>query len=404
MSGLGTATTAVVAYDDPAGSPPPPDGDAADDRPRRRQLTEVCPPGPPPAARWRPAAAHRHLPLPPCRGLPRLAGRTTAHAAAGGAVLDATPERFTVVTLVTRGPGHVPGAHNALGAVLDADSGCAARRTARPSPPGVTADTSPGAIACCGSGVSARQPGGHGELLPRPGSPVRGQLVRLVGRPRTPRRDRPSHRHRKGRHRRRPGRPRRFAGRLRRSAARQLIAWQPDWFRGGLSRLHLRHPRRCHPADQRLGEGRHRHRRRPPQRRRPRLTAPAWSPPSPCCWACGVSGGGPLALEAADVAHVMLAPIDRRQALARPAVSGCVPSCLPARRQRDRNQLAGRRLRAASSPTRQRRPAHRSSAGGWPRPPRPPCGRWAATVVGLALVAWQTGARPWHPRPCHHAR
>ena len=57
------------------------------------------------------------------------------------------------------------------------------------------------------------------------------------------------------------------------------------------------------------------------------------------------SQGGPLALEAADVVHVMLAPVDRRSALLRPTIQrvrsaafagGAVAACLA--------QLAGRRL------------------------------------------------------------
>lgn len=92
----------------------------------------------------------------------RLAGAddALAHAAAGGAVLDArAPERFTgEVTLVDPRPGHVPGARNApWAAVLDADGRLRspAELRAHFAALGVTADTSPEAIAYCGSGVSA---------------------------------------------------------------------------------------------------------------------------------------------------------------------------------------------------------------------------------------------------------
>ncbi|MSX56068.1 MAG: hypothetical protein F2772_11105, partial [Actinobacteria bacterium] len=59
----------------------------------------------------------------------------------------------------------------------------------------------------------------------------------------------------------------------------------------------------------------------------------------------GGSQGGPIALEAADVVHVMLAPVDRRRALLRPAVqrargavfAGATAGAIV-------GQLAGRRL------------------------------------------------------------
>lgn len=111
--------------------------------------------------------------------------------------------------------------------------------------------------------------------------------------------------------------------------------------------------------------------------------------------------GGPLALEAPDVTHVMLAPVDRRRALLRPAVQrvrtaafgwmvvGAVAG-----------QLAGRRLPGSL-------PAW--AAGGalfglavallWvgaalvahaARLARP-----AASAVGIALLAWQAAAAAW---------
>lgn len=112
----------------------------------------------------------------------------------------------------------------------------------------------------------------------------------------------------------------------------------------------------------------------------------------------GGAQGGPLALEAADVTHVLLAPVDRRAALMRPAVQrvrgavfvGAVAGAIA-------GQLAGRRLPGTL-------PAW--AAGG------ALCGatvgllwaaaallahtlhiaRWQATLVGTALLGWQTAA------------
>ncbi len=113
------------------------------------------------------------------------------------------------------------------------------------------------------------------------------------------------------------------------------------------------------------------------------------------------SQGGPLALEAADVVHVMLAPIDRRRALLRPTVQrlrsaafagGAVSACLA--------QLAGRRLPGS--------PIAWFAGGGlfgvtlallWvggalvAHAARLPL--TAATVIGLILGAWQTAAIAW---------
>jgi hypothetical protein len=112
--------------------------------------------------------------------------------------------------------------------------------------------------------------------------------------------------------------------------------------------------------------------------------------------------GGPLALEAADVVHVMLAPIDRRAALSRPSAqrlrsalfSGAVAGAVV-------GQLAARRLPGSIVAW---------AAGGasfgasvallWMaaallahtlRLPRA-----IATTVGLALVVWQAAAVVWH--------
>jgi len=112
----------------------------------------------------------------------------------------------------------------------------------------------------------------------------------------------------------------------------------------------------------------------------------------------GGAQGGPIALEAADVVHVMLSPVDRRRALLRPAVqrvrgavfSGAVAGAVA-------GQLAGRRLPGTLL----------AWAGGgalfggtvallWAgsalsahtlRLPR-----WAATAIGTVLLAWQGAA------------
>ncbi|MCE9621309.1 MAG: DUF6297 family protein [Actinomycetia bacterium] len=117
----------------------------------------------------------------------------------------------------------------------------------------------------------------------------------------------------------------------------------------------------------------------------------------------GGAQGGPVALEAADVMHVMLAPVDRRRALLRPALqrvrgaifTGAIAGAIS-------GQLAGRRLPGSLL----------AWAGGgalfgasvamlWvgsallahtvlARSSRVP--RWSATAIGLTLVAWQSVA------------
>jgi len=112
----------------------------------------------------------------------------------------------------------------------------------------------------------------------------------------------------------------------------------------------------------------------------------------------GGAQGGPIALEAADVVHVMLSPVDRRRALLRPAVqrvrgavfAGATAGAIA-------GQLAGRRLPGTL-------PAW--AAGGalfgtvvallWASAAllahtlRMP--RWLATVLGTAVFAWQAAA------------
>ena len=117
----------------------------------------------------------------------------------------------------------------------------------------------------------------------------------------------------------------------------------------------------------------------------------------------GGAQGGPVALEAADVMHVMLAPVDRRRALLRPAlqrVRGAIFTGVTA--GAIAGQLAGRRLPGSSL----------AWAGGgalfgasvamlWAgaallahtliaRSSRVP--RWAASVIGFAVVVWQSAA------------
>lgn len=115
----------------------------------------------------------------------------------------------------------------------------------------------------------------------------------------------------------------------------------------------------------------------------------------------GGAQGGPVALEAADVMHVMLAPVDRRRALLRPAlqrVRGAI--FVGATGGAIAGQLAGRRLPGTLV----------AWAGGgalfgasvamlWAgaallahtligRSKSVP--RWTATVIGMAIVAWQS--------------
>lgn len=115
----------------------------------------------------------------------------------------------------------------------------------------------------------------------------------------------------------------------------------------------------------------------------------------------GGAQGGPLALEAADVTHVMLAPVDRRRALLRPAVQrvrtaafgGAVVGAVV-------GQLAGRRLPGSL-------PAWAGSGALFglsvallwvgcaltAHAARAP--RWLASAVGLAVLAWQGAAVAW---------
>ena len=116
----------------------------------------------------------------------------------------------------------------------------------------------------------------------------------------------------------------------------------------------------------------------------------------------GGSQGGPIALEAADVVHVMLAPVDRRRALLRPAVqrargavfAGATAGAIV-------GQLAGRRLpgsllawAAGGALYGGTVAAMWAGAALLAHTMRLP--RWAATSAGLAVFCWQAAAITWH--------
>lgn len=109
----------------------------------------------------------------------------------------------------------------------------------------------------------------------------------------------------------------------------------------------------------------------------------------------GGTQGGPLALEAADVVHVMLAPVDRRTALRRPAVqrlrsamfTGSVAGAVV-------GQLAGRRLPGSLLAWASGGALYGATVAlAWmglglvAHTLRVP--RWAATAAGLAVLGWQ---------------
>lgn len=115
----------------------------------------------------------------------------------------------------------------------------------------------------------------------------------------------------------------------------------------------------------------------------------------------GGAQGGPLALEAADVVHVMLAPVDRRAALRRPAVqrlrsavfAGSLAGAVV-------GQLAGRRLPGSLLAWASGGALYGATVAlGWmglgllAHTLRVP--RWVATSVGLAVLGWQGVAVAW---------
>lgn len=116
----------------------------------------------------------------------------------------------------------------------------------------------------------------------------------------------------------------------------------------------------------------------------------------------GGAQGGPVALEGADVAHVMLAPIDRRRALMRPSVQrlrsalfmGVAFGAIV-------GQLAARRLpgslvawAAAGALYGATLMAVWVGAALLAHTLRVP--RWLATLLGLGALAWQFAAVAWH--------
>ena len=120
--------------------------------------------------------------------------------------------------------------------------------------------------------------------------------------------------------------------------------------------------------------------------------------------------GGPLALEAPDVAYVMLSPVDRTRALLRPVSQRARSAAsLAAVLGAIAGQLAGRRLPGT--------PIAWAASGAlfgistallWAGTAliahaiRLPL--WIATTVGLSLVAWQSAALAWHvPGPANTA-
>lgn len=119
----------------------------------------------------------------------------------------------------------------------------------------------------------------------------------------------------------------------------------------------------------------------------------------------GGAQGGPLALEAADVAHVMLAPVDRRVALRRPAVqrlrsaafAGALAGAVV-------GQLAARRLPGSLVAWAAGGALYGATVAlGWiglgllAHTLRVP--RWIATSAGLSLLAWQGAAVVWPRLP-----
>jgi hypothetical protein len=116
----------------------------------------------------------------------------------------------------------------------------------------------------------------------------------------------------------------------------------------------------------------------------------------------GGAQGGPLALEAPDVAYVMLAPIDRMRALLKPAAQRLRSACFTgALTGAIVGQLAGRRLPGSLLAWAAGGALFGATAAAlWvavallAHTLRLP--RWMATVVGLAAIGWQAAAVAWH--------
>ena len=249
----------------------------------------------------------------------------------------------------------------------------------------------------------------HGAGRTAAGAAVRGQLQRLVGRPRARGGTRPRavasdawtsrspHRRnrrrdvaashdalddlRTARRKNRLGRPRLVRGRvprvpgglrLRRRGAVGLQLHQGHQGLAATDRRHLpprpgraRHARRC------------RVRGRSAQRRR----------------------GGPLAIEDADVRHVLLSPVDRRRALMRPAFQRARSSAFARRARRGiAGQLAGRRLPGSDASWVvlrrgvRRQPALLFARRGARRPRRAPSAAGCVTASARHSSRWQAVA------------
>ena len=121
----------------------------------------------------------------------------------------------------------------------------------------------------------------------------------------------------------------------------------------------------------------------------------------------GGAQGGPIALEAADVVHVMLSPVDRRLALLRPAsqrVRGAVFSASVA--GGIAGQLAGRRMPGSVMAWTGSGALFGASvallwAGSALMAHTMRLPRWAATAAGVVAFAWQAPAHLCF-RPARH--
>ena len=337
-----------------------------------------------------------------------------ALAAGGGSVIDARARRAVhrrAVALIDPRPGHIPGARSApWSSVLGADGRFRSPDDLRAHFAALGVADGRHAIAYCGSGVSACMnilAMEHAGL-----TPPRLYVASWSGWSADPDRRRPS-----------SAPPMRHApvadvaveehastglDALKRAAPHPPAAspGQPRLVRGRLPRLPVRHLRRRRRAvDQQLHQGRSRRARR--AGRRARAHGPAVLGLFVAfAFMAGIRGGaqgGPVALEAADVAHVMLAPVDRRRALMRPAMqrlrsaifAGAMAGAIV-------GQLAGRRLPGSliawAGGRRAVRRHSRRPSGSAPRCWRTRCACRAGSppLLGTVTLAWQAAAVAWH--------
>lgn len=124
----------------------------------------------------------------------------------------------------------------------------------------------------------------------------------------------------------------------------------------------------------------------------------------------GGAQGGPLALEAPDVAYVMLSPVERTKALLRPVIQRIRSAAyLCAVLAAIVGQLAGRRLPGTPTAWAASGAAFGITIGLlWAGTALVAHGLrvplWVATSIGLAAVAWQGAATAWHiPGPADTA-